>query len=113
MEQPRARDSSPKFQDVIATARPHFRNGEFQELKELLTEYEDIFAVGSEDYGFTNNISPYRCGKVRPIRQTPRRLPVEKQADVAEMLDDMQRRGYMEESASLWSSPVVLVRKKN
>jgi hypothetical protein len=29
------------------------------------------------------------------------------------MLDDMQRRGIIEESDSPWSSPVVLVRKKN
>jgi hypothetical protein len=29
------------------------------------------------------------------------------------MLDGMQRRGVIEESDSLWPSPVVLVRKKN
>jgi hypothetical protein len=29
------------------------------------------------------------------------------------MFDDMQRRGFTEESDSPWSSPVLLVRKKN
>jgi hypothetical protein len=29
------------------------------------------------------------------------------------MLDDMRRHGVIEESDSPWSSPVVLVRKKN
>jgi hypothetical protein len=29
------------------------------------------------------------------------------------MLDDMQRRGVIEESDSPWLSPLVLVRKKN
>jgi hypothetical protein len=33
--------------------------------------------------------------------------------EVSEMLDDMQRRGVMEESDSPWLSPVFLVRKKN
>jgi hypothetical protein len=40
-------------------------------------------------------------------------LPLAKQADVSGMLDDMQRRGIIEESDSPWSSPVVLVMKKN
>jgi hypothetical protein len=32
---------------------------------------------------------------------------------VSRMLEDMQRRGIIEESDNPWSSPVVLVRKKN
>jgi hypothetical protein len=32
---------------------------------------------------------------------------------VSEMLEDMQRCGVIEESNSLWSSPIVLTRKKN
>jgi hypothetical protein len=36
-----------------------------------------------------------------------------KQAEVNEMLDDVQLGGFIEESDSPWSSPVVLVRKKN
>jgi hypothetical protein len=38
-------------------------------------------------------------------------LKVAKQAEVKEMLDNMQRHGVIEESESPWSSPVVLVRK--
>jgi hypothetical protein len=52
-------------------------------------------------------------GDARPIRQSPRRIPLAKQAEAREMLDDMQRHGIIEESDSPWSSPVVLVRKKN
>jgi hypothetical protein len=52
-------------------------------------------------------------GDTRPIRQRPRKLPLAKQAEVSEMLDDMQCRGVTEESDSSWSSPNVLVRKKN
>jgi hypothetical protein len=51
-------------------------------------------------------------GDARPIRQPPRRIPLAKQEEVEEMLDDMQRHGVIEESDSPWSSPVVLVRKK-
>jgi hypothetical protein len=52
-------------------------------------------------------------GDVRPIHQHPRRIPLAKQVEVKEMLDDMQRHGVIEESDSLWSCPVILVRKKN
>jgi hypothetical protein len=52
-------------------------------------------------------------GDARPIRQPPRRLPLAKQAQVNGMLEDMKRKGVIEESDSPWSSPVVLVRKKD
>jgi hypothetical protein len=89
-----AQDLSSKLEDVITAAKPHLTNGEFQEFKELLTEYEDIFARDDEDYGRTNEV--YHCidtGDARPIRQPPRRMPLAKQADVKEMLDDMHAMG--------------------
>jgi hypothetical protein len=52
-------------------------------------------------------------GDARPIHQPPRRILLAKQTEVKEMLDKMQRHGVIEESESPWSSPVVLVRKKN
>jgi hypothetical protein len=83
-------------------------------LEELLAEYEDIFAVDSENHGRTNKVyHRIDAGDARPIRQPPRRLPLAKQMELSEMLDDMQRRGVIEQSDSPWSSPVVLVKKKN
>jgi hypothetical protein len=99
---------------VTEEARPHLGGGEFQELEELLAKYEDIFAVDSEDHGRTNKVyHRIDTGDARPIRQPPRWLPQAKQAEVSEMLDDMQRRRVIKESDSPWSTPVVLVRKKN
>jgi hypothetical protein len=97
--QHQAQNLSSKLEDVITAAKPHLTNGEFQELKELLTEYEDIFARDDEDYGRTNKV--YHCidtGDARPILQPPRRIPLIKQAEVKEMLDDMERHGVIEES---------------
>jgi hypothetical protein len=81
---------------------------------ELLTEYEDIFALKSDDYGRTNRV--YHCidmGQAQPICQTLRRLQLAKQAYVGEMLEDMQRCGVIELSDSPWQSPVLLVWKTN
>jgi hypothetical protein len=52
-------------------------------------------------------------GEARLIRQPPRRLPLPKRAEANEMLEDMRQRGVIEESDSPWSSPVVLVWKRN
>jgi hypothetical protein len=54
--QHQAQDLSSKLEDVITAAKPHLTNGEFQELNELLTEYEDIFAGDDEGYGRTNKV---------------------------------------------------------
>jgi hypothetical protein len=99
---------------VVPDSRPYLRNGEIQEFEELLTEYEDIFAVDNEDYGETNRVyHSIDTGDARPIPQTQMALSLAKQAEVSEMLDDMQRRGVVEESDSPSFSPVFLVRKKN
>jgi hypothetical protein len=42
MEQSQTQDSNSKLHEVMATARPNLNNRDFQELEELLTEYEDI-----------------------------------------------------------------------
>jgi hypothetical protein len=79
-EQPQVRDPSSKLQDVITAVRPHLSNREFQELKELLTKYEDIFAGNREDYGQTNKVyHRIDMGDARPLCQPPMRLPLEKQ----------------------------------
>jgi hypothetical protein len=77
-------------------------------LKELLTEYGDIFSIDSEDYGLIYRV--YHLIDVvetRPISEILSSIPPEKQVNVDEMFEDMQRRGVIEESGSLWSSPVV------
>jgi hypothetical protein len=77
LEQPQARDPSSKLQDIPDAARPPLSNGEFQDLEELLAVYEDIFAVGSEDYGRTNKVyHRIDTGDARPIRQPLRRQPL-------------------------------------
>ena len=52
-------------------------------------------------------------GDARPIHQPPRKLPSAKQAEVNILLEDTKSKGVIEKSDSLWSSPVVLVQKKD
>jgi hypothetical protein len=97
--QPQAQDTSSKVDDVTETAKQHLTNEEFQELKEILAEYEDIFAVDSEDDVLNNKVSHgIDTEDARSIRQPPRRLPLALQAEVIQILADVQRRGIIEES---------------
>jgi hypothetical protein len=81
---------------VIAAAKPNLSDAESRKLEELLTEYGDIFAIDSN--GRTDKVyHRIHSGEARPIRHPPRRLPLAKQADVGEMLKDIQRRGFTEE----------------
>jgi hypothetical protein len=41
---------------VTEVVRPHLSNREFQELEDLLAEYEDILPVDSKDHGQTNKV---------------------------------------------------------
>jgi hypothetical protein len=91
-------DLSSKLEDAVTAAKTPLTNGELQELKELLTEYEGIFAGDDEDYGRTNKVyHRIDTGDARPIRQAPRRMPLAKQAKVSELLGDMQRHGVTKE----------------
>ena len=52
-------------------------------------------------------------GDSPPQRVPARRMPLPVRREVARQLKDMQRAGVIRPSASPWSSPVVMVRKKD
>jgi hypothetical protein len=96
---------------VISDAKPNLDATETQSLEGLIAEFRDVFATNSDDFGRTDRVR-HRIDtfNARPIRQPPRTLPLAKQTEVGNMLDDMKRIGVIEESEGSWSSPVVLVR---
>lgn len=85
-----------------------------EDVIKLLNEFRDIFACTSGDFGRTNKVKHrINTGNDPPIRQVPRRLPLAKQTEVAEIIEAMHKEGVIEPSDSPWASPVVLVRKKD
>ena len=52
-------------------------------------------------------------GGAAPIRQPPRRLPLAKREEVIGAVKEMYKQEVIEPTASPWSSPVVLVKKKD
>jgi hypothetical protein len=99
---------------VNSDAKPNLDATESQAFGELIAEFRDVFATISDDFGRTDRVRHWiDTFNVRPIRQPPRRIPLAKHAEVGNMFDDMKRKGVIEESEGSWSSPFVLVRKKN
>jgi len=84
-------------------------------MAKLLRNYGDVFSSGDHDVGLTGAVKheiPLTAGTV-PIRQPTRRLGPEKKKEVSQQVWDLLDRGLIEPAHSAWSSPVVLVQKKD
>ena len=100
--------------DVFKRSTEGLNDEQQQSVHDLLLEFADVFASSPSDMGRTR-LTQHRIntGDSPPIRQPARRLPPAKQAEADAAVRDMLQRGVIEPSNSPWSSPVVLVRKKN
>jgi len=81
-------------------------------LKKLLHKYRDTF---SDIPGKTNLLEHHiqLQPNIRPIKQQPYRAnPIKAEKIVAE-IDEMLKMGIIEESTSPWSSPIILIPKKD
>ena len=83
-------------------------------LAELLEAYADIFASSSLDLGRTNIVQhSIDTGEARPIKQPPYRVSQTQRAEIETHIANMLKQGIIDVSSSPWSSPVVLVKKKD
>jgi hypothetical protein len=99
---------------VILDAKSNLYATETQAHEEFIAEFQDVFAINVDGFGRTDRVfHRIVTGNAQPIRQPPHRLPLAKQAEVNDMLEGMKEKGMIKESEVPWSSPVVLIRKKN
>ena len=83
-------------------------------LRSLLNEFKEILSVDDDDLGQTKLVyHKINTGDAIPVRQPARRLPFHQKAEVRQLLDNMLSRGVIEQSNGPWSSPIVLVKKKD
>jgi len=81
----------------------------------LLREYNGVFSSGDHDVGLRRAVRheiPLAAGTV-PIRQPTRKLGSEKEKEVSRQVRDLLDHGLIKPAHSAWSSPVVLVQKKD
>ena len=80
----------------------------------LLLSFADVFPDSDDDLGRTQLLQHFiDTGPATPIRQPPRRIPQHKQQEAQRLLQNMLDRNIISKSHSPWSSPIILVQKKD
>nr|VZI39327.1 unnamed protein product [Spirometra erinaceieuropaei] len=100
--------------DVKDLVPAHLEEGSARKLSQLINEFKDIFDWDGKSTGRTSVTE--HCidtGDARPIRVPPRRLPIFYQKELDALINDMLSRNIIRPSQSPWSSPIVLVKKKD
>lgn len=89
-------------------------DAERKKLEGLVLEFADVFALDDTELGCTDRVlHTINSGDTPPIRQVARRIPFSLRTKVKTMMLDMLTRGIIKPSQSPWSSPIVLLAKKD
>ena len=87
---------------------------EARQIEDLVLEFADVFALEATELGSTGLVThTIDTGDSPPIKQQARCVPFALRHVVEDMVADMLEQGVVEPSRSPWSSPVVLVEKKD
>ena len=86
---------------------------ETEKLKQLIWEFRSIFAAEGSPPGRTGVVKHHIRVKGPPVREPLRRIPYSLQETVSKEVKKMLQQGVIRESKSPWSSPVVMVKKKD
>ncbi|VDP96129.1 unnamed protein product [Echinostoma caproni] len=82
-------------------------------VKRLINRFWDVFAWDGTRLG-RSNLFKHRIDTqgAPPIRQAPRRVPVQSREELRKIITDMLREGVVKPSQSPWASPIGLVKKE-
>ena len=83
-------------------------------LMAVIKKHIAAFSLSPNDLGQTDQVShKIDTGDSVPIRQHPRRMSNKQKVEVDKLVDEMCADGIISPSKSPWSSPIVLVKKKD
>ncbi len=103
-----------KLWEMVEGAEQSLSHEEKAQLSALLLEYHTLLATGDDDLGRTAKVQhKIDTANSPPIRQSVRRMLQLRRQEAKKLLDDMLGRSVIQPSSSPWTSPVVLVPKKD
>ncbi|EFO89563.1 hypothetical protein CRE_22626 [Caenorhabditis remanei] len=99
---------------VVDLSHAKLSDVEREILLSLLEEFHDVFSKNAYDLGSskTEPVHIYTNTEV-PIRGRPSRVPVKYQAELEKHINSLLRSRRITESNTPWTSPIVIVTKKN
>ncbi|EGT45949.1 hypothetical protein CAEBREN_01577 [Caenorhabditis brenneri] len=105
-------EQDPEFKVDLSHAK--VSDKERKDLASLIEEYHDVFSKNAYDLGSstTDPVHIYTNTEV-PVRARPYRVPVKYQAELEKHINSLIKSGRITESNTPWTSPIVLVKKKN
>ena len=111
---------SQKDRDMMNATMPdidlngtELNDSQRRELEALISEFRDIFVSPGQSLGRTSTIKHSIRVEGPPVRQPLRRIPFALQDTVRAEVQKMLKQGVIKESSSPWSSPVLMVKKKD
>ena len=84
-----------------------------EEVRGLLVKYAEVFAKDKNDFGCYKGFKHKIIVSGKPKKQPIRRATMEEKQVIKQEVDRMLEADIIEPSTSPWSSPIVLVRKKD
>ena len=90
------------------------KESERKQLEALIITHANLFVFQAGEVGRTDRVQHrIKTGDSPPIRQHPRRLPHGLRGVVKDQVQEMLERDIIRPSASPWSSPIVLVKRRD
>ena len=87
---------------------------EVQEVRDLLTEFTDVFATAEKEWSsLPGTEHKVEVKDDTPIRQRAYNADIKSQETIDKTVEELLAQGIIEVSESEWSSPVILVKKKD
>ena len=108
------RDIGDEVNGLVERASPHLTSEECRQLQMAMAARKHLFAKGKGDLGRTDIVQHrIHTGDQPAIKQRVRRYPAARREEERQLVEDMLAIGIIQESNSAWSSPTVLVKKKD
>ena len=107
-------DSERKAKLLKMIGKPDLPQSQSTQLMNFLADHHDVFSLEEGECGETDLVQlEIDTGDSPPKRQPLRWMPFAARQEVARQLESMQKERVIQPSKSPWSSPVVLVQKKD
>ena len=103
-----------KLYEVLLLEKGAVTQEQCNALKQLIAANADVFALSDDELGHTDLVQHHvDTGDSPPIKQPVRRVPFFYRDKIANLVVEMEDLGVIQKSCSAWSSPVVLIPKKD